>query len=1098
MAQIFKRSTGWKWTPDSDEINSPDGALLRADNTIPDEQGAIRARKGSETLYAGLAGPVHSLYTAQLQGNMFRVAGAGDSVYVNGEQMISDLEGVGDLGFVDDSYQVFFARGSAKKKYDGESLHNWGIVAPSTAPTLSAIDAITYSACSFDSTESPALVVNEADVLTSVFVPNYDESDPLGALSLTPNPGSGRASVQKNFAGNTDFLDFLGNRGGQTDLFDIRIWMEEPRKVDKITIMFGCSSGDDPFLDDYFYFDFNIRNTGTVDIKDAASNAAAAYGISNTRLNAVLQPQDITRVKSPADAGKVLRALGRFAGSRSRERADVSAASPAWGHLSVTRGQFNRVGGTPGRDWKTIRGFKVVYTALPGTTSKIYLDDAIWTGGGNRALTGSFQVGYRFARRFNDTNGAEVYTELSPMSPISRSIVLQQQTLEILIPAAVLSEKDPQVNQIWVYLYGGWLDTYYRVAVLPAAPGGGIQIDDLTNPNMLDDPGELAVMNSFAFSETTNESEETPDLQARIYKSELEALIENEIYEAGTVGPPDDIISVAGPWNKRIFVLTKEGWLYPSSQKCPSAFSLYQTIDLRLYGEPKWAVKTVQGIFVGMSKDIVRIAGSGDVDESNLLADLYPEPLNIANPPVDRSVTVDGNAIYYRSADGPMVLAGSSSQPVPFAGTSMLWKDIDRYQVEALDTVNGRFRYEMDDHNMYMVAPEGGDPVAYLYYQSEQPRIGDFVRLDTRTYRFVANDVTEDGHVLIGGSADDSWTNMVNAINDTEEDPEGNYQVASPHPHVTAEINTTLNVITFTAAGYTSKLHLACSSPFAKETEFETPAVSVWKFYGDEWRRFTYGENVIMSLHREYDGTLLGGSYQGNVLKLETGDVDSTLPIFIEILTPYTEGESPISRKDPADLQIHGKTGGAGTINLYTDGTEFPEIPIKTLDFNMINDGIYRADITDLGPFQKLQVEILGNMNALSLHAIGISCTYRPPHAMVVDLTELIPPNNADLAWITQVEFDVSADHDLYFDIYKQGVLHTRETVVVTPGIRDNYTVTIPRETKGRRLQMYLRTSQASGEGFLGFELYALRVRSGTTGNLTELDVSPTDGRSDE
>jgi hypothetical protein len=1105
MAMLFKRSTGWKWIPDSDEVNSVDGALLRADNTIPEELGSRRLRQGSETLYSGLAGPVHSMYTGQLQGNLHRITGAGDSVYVNGVEALVGLEGVGDLAFVDDSYQIFMARGTAKKKWDGETLHNWGIAAPPSKPTLGAIDAITYTACTFDSTETPALVINEADNLTPVFVPNFDNSNAIGALSLTPNAGSGRASVSKKWPSNQDFKDFLGNIGGQTDLFDIRIWLEEPRKVDKVTIMFGMSSGDDPFLDDYFYFDFNIRNTGTVDVKDAASNSAAAYGISNDRLNSVLTPQEITRVKSPADAGRVLRALGRFAGSRSRERADTAAASPAWGHLSVTRGQFNRVGGSPGRDWKTVRGFKIVYTAIPGTTSKIYLDDAIWTGGGNRALTGSFQVGYRYARRFDDLSGAEVYTELSPMSPISSSIVLQQQTLEVIIPAAVLAAKDAQVNQIWVYLYGGWLDTYYRVAVLPAAPGGGMTIDDLSDPNNLDEPAEWARLASYAFTETTNETDEVPDLRARIFKSELEALIENEIYEAGSVGPPDDIVGVAGPWNKRVFCLTKEGWLYPSSQKCPSSFSLYQTIDLRLYGEPKWVVKTTTGVFVGMSKDIVRIAGSGDNDEQNLLADLYPDPLNVANPPTDGAVSVDGNSVYYRAADGPMVFTGASAQPVPFSGTSMLWKGFDRHAVEALDTINGRFRYEMDDHTLYMLAPEGRHAEATIVYTNDLPRNGDVVVIDTRRYRFKA-ELESDGDVLIGLTADESWFNFVNAVNVVDEDdvvidPDGNYQVASAHPHVRASIVPGANTVTLTVSDDSqSRVYLFCSSPFAKESIFESPCVSVWKFYGDEWCRFTYGVNTVMSLFREFDGGLLGGTYEGNVLLLERGDIDTQAGISVEILTPYSEGDSPISRKDPADIQIHGTTGGApATLNLYTDDTLAPASPNMTLTYSLLRDNIYRANILDLGAFQRVQVEILGSMTQFSIHALGISCTYRPPHVMVLDLNDLIPGNNADLAWISEIEFDLQSDYNVYLDVYKLGELHTTEEIVVTPGIRDVYRVgPLPRETKGRRLGFVLRTSQANGEGFLGFEAYQVRVRSGTTGNYTELELGQTDGRSDQ
>lgn len=1095
MGIIFKKSSGWKWQPDSDEVNAAEDVLLRADNTIPDELGALRLRRGSRTIYSGLDGPVHSLYTAQLQGNMYRVTGALDSLYINGEKQLAGMAGVGDLAFADDAYQVFMARDTLKKKWDGETLNNWGIPAPDTAPTLSAIDAIKYTACNFDATD--LMTINEGASLTPVYVANYDASQPAGALSLQADAAKGRASMTKKWATNEDFLNFLGNIGGQTDLFDMRIWMEDPRKVDKITIMFGMSTGTDPFLDDYYYFDFNIRNTGTVNIKDAASNQAAAYGISNAQILSPLKPQDITRVKSPSDAGKVLQALGRFAGSRSRERADTSAASPAWGHLSVTRGQFNRVGGTPGRDWKTVRGFKVVYSILPGSTEKIYVDDAIWTGGGNRALTGSFQVGFRFARRLLDKHGAEVYTELSPMSPISKTIVLQQQTLEVIIPAAQLSNKDPQVNQIWVYMYGGWLDTYYRVAVLPALPPSGMTIDDISDPNNLDDPGEWARLSSYAFTYSTNTSHETPDLRARIFKSELETLIENEVFEAGSVGPPDNIVSIAGPWNKRVFALTEEGWLYPSSQRSPSSFSLYQTLDLRQYGEPMWVVKTTQGVFVGLSKDIVMIAGSGDVAPDNLTADLYPVPLNIANPPVDRSIAHDGNMIYYRSSDGLMQFAGSTAQPLPYAGTSTLWKGFERYGIPALDIVNGRFRYAMYQHNLFVLVPEGINPQAYLYYTNTVPQNGDKLILDTYTYRF-AQTVVHVGDVLIGADSDASWTNMTHAIMGTGGTPGVDYLVNNAHPYITAAINLGNNIITFSAPNATSKLYLFCSSPYAKVSRFETACTAVWKFYGDEWRRFTYGLNTISAIHRDYDGSLTAGTLEANVLELETGELDSNRDIYVEILTPYGDGGQPMSRKDPADLQVHAKTGGSlGTLNLYTDASEFPNQPTKTLQYATQHDGIYRLQIPDTGAFVKAQVEFLGNMSELSFHGFGVTYVPRPEHVVYLNLGTVMPEQGADVSWINQVELELISDYNVYLDIYKSGLLHSSQLITVNPGVRDVYTVQMPRDTKGRRLHLYLRSAHADGEGFVGFETYMVRIRHAATGNVTELYVGQGDQRSD-
>jgi hypothetical protein len=530
--------------------------------------------------------------------------------------------------------------------------------------------------------------------------------------------------VSKKFLTDTDFQDLAGSIGGPTDLFDVRAWLEDPRKVDKVTIMFGLGTGADPFVDDYYYFNFNIRNDGTADVKDTAAQGYAAYQTSNTKLLKALTTSEITALRTPEEAGAVLKRLsGHFTGPQTRERPDAQQNSPAWGHFSVTRGQFIRVGHTADRDWRTIRGFKIVYTAVPGSVEKIYLDDAVWTGGGDRALTGTFQVGYRFANRFLDTKGNEVYTELSPMSPISTPIVLKQQTMQITIPAASLSGADPQVDTVWVYLNGGWLDTFYRFVVLSSEQQTGMTIDELTNPSGSDfeDPAERVRLTSHGFTLAPGAGSGTDDLIFTIRKSELDALVENEVFEPGAVIPPENIIAIAGPQNKRIFALTSEGWIYPSTIKSPSAFSLYHTIDCRMYGTPYWIVKTGAGIYAGFSKDIIRIAGSGADNENHIIADLFALPMSVANPPVDSMVTVDGNTIIYRSADGPMLFNGASSSPIPFAGTSLLWKGDERHGVLPLNRSTGRFRVATDDHNLFMLMPEGPtvDPSAMWKLQSE-------------------------------------------------------------------------------------------------------------------------------------------------------------------------------------------------------------------------------------------------------------------------------------------------------------------------------------------------------------------------------------------
>ena len=199
MPTLFRKTSGWRWHPDSDAVNAPDGALLRAENTIPDATGARVLRRGSRNVFTGLNDlAVRNVRTALLQGQKKRFANAGGQIYREETGNFSSFgeafDGYGDVQMGDDSYQAFFARGSTKKKFDGTNFFNWGIDAPAFKPTLSAVNAITYEVASCDAAESPAFTIHEgggsvprtASTATSDFVADY-AATAEGALKLTPD-----------------------------------------------------------------------------------------------------------------------------------------------------------------------------------------------------------------------------------------------------------------------------------------------------------------------------------------------------------------------------------------------------------------------------------------------------------------------------------------------------------------------------------------------------------------------------------------------------------------------------------------------------------------------------------------------------------------------------------------------------------------------------------------------------------------------------------------------------------------------------------------------------------------------------------------------
>jgi len=168
-----------------------------------------------------------------------------------------------------------------------------------------------------------------------------------------------------------------------------------------------------------------------------------------------------------------------------------------------------------------------------------------------------------------------------------------------------------------------------------------------------------------------------------------------------------------------MFSLTRDGWLYPSLPESPSNYSVYHAMDLRKWGRSLWMKIGSGGLHVGMTADVIRIDGTGDESPDRAQIDLYPSPLSIANPPVDESVYGDGHTIIYRAADGLMTLAGPTSVAVSQDGMLLPWRGISRHGIDGLNTMTGRFRIAVDNHRLYMLAPEGditsGTRVIYRY-----------------------------------------------------------------------------------------------------------------------------------------------------------------------------------------------------------------------------------------------------------------------------------------------------------------------------------------------------------------------------------------------
>jgi len=966
VSNLFKK-IGLQWLPDADSVNAPDGALLRADNLVPDKIGALDLRRGSTPIYENLDGgtddSIHSLHTVELaNGTTYRVKGVGDKVYINGVSQ-GTFDGSGDTSIGDDSYQLFMARGTTKKKFDGTNWNNWGVAAPIAAPTLAAVTSVTKTVAAFDNSESPATTIPEGSGAIG------GEADAGGAANaatkLIPSGSTYRGVIQRLFTTDQDYFTISGVEGTETDLFDIYLKLDNPRDVESVKVIFGLdNSSTVPFTTDRFEFEFNLQKKTEIPIKDFESEGYSAYSQSVLSSLAEVRPQDVTGIRTPEQVKQILQGVGKTPSPTSAPPSDAGV----WGHLAVTRGQFKRVGSTATRGWDTVRGFKIIYTTRRGAVPAVTFADAIFVGGGARTLTGTYRCVIRAVRNFSQ------YYELSPPSAQSDPINLNHQTLQITIGGTILSSLDPQVDQLWVYLFGGWLDTYYRFAVVPSTVRGGMTIDELTTPagSDLNSADERARITTWG--DTMNVGDASSDLVLTLLKSEMDALTENERLEPYQMLPPDNIVGIAGPWKGRMFTLTSDGYVYPSTRRSPSSFNSIQVIDLTRYGNPLWIVRTGQGIYVGMEKDIVFLAGSGDDSEDLALMDLYPSPLNVGNPPIDACKWVDGNAITYRSADGLMILTGSSLQPIPMAGTSLLWRGVDRHGVSGLNITTGRFRAAVDDLMLYVLAPEG--------------------------------------------------------------------------------------------SGVTS-----------------TNVIYRYSTQAQQWSRLIYNEvGSFKSILKEPNGTLVAGDNAGNFWQLDVGEFDDESDVTVTLLTPITDGDQPLARKDAFDLQVHGYTANdTATLTLYKDGSDEN---FETFTYSIPTIGqVYRFNASDFGTFLKAQIQITGNFNRFILNHLNLTYRIRPQHAMYLDTGYINPSEPGDMTWLYEVEFDANAAEDVTMELYINDVLKSTSSITVTPNVRKPYFIPLARGTKGYRPRLVFYTDSANAAGAVGFECYNVRVRMSTSGN---------------
>jgi hypothetical protein len=323
------------------------------------------------------------MYTVELNdGTTYRGTGVDNTIYINGVQKDSNVDGSGDIAMGDDSYQMFFARGTTRKKWDGTNWNNWSIGKPTGKVTLAAATSVTSTIADFNNSESPAVTVVHGSATIGGAADQAGTANE--ATTVTPN-SEHISTLQRLWTSDQDFYDISGVDGSSTDLIDIYVKFAKPTEVDKVTLVFGVGdSSTIPFAEDKFTFTFNLKQGRAIPLKDAASEGYDAYAEAVIKSVDGVTPQDRTGIQSPAEVKAKIGKVGD-------DKSPVIGAptGDVWGHLTVSRGQFKRTGNDTSRGWDTVRGFRVTTHMVKGKSSGVSFSDCTVIGGGDRALTGT-------------------------------------------------------------------------------------------------------------------------------------------------------------------------------------------------------------------------------------------------------------------------------------------------------------------------------------------------------------------------------------------------------------------------------------------------------------------------------------------------------------------------------------------------------------------------------------------------------------------------------------------------------------------------------------------------------------------------------------
>ncbi len=516
--------------------------------------------------------------------------------------------------------------------------------------------------------------------------------------------------------------------------------------------------------------------------------------------------------------------------------------------------------------------------------------------------------------------------------------------------------------------------------------------------------------------------------------SDVELLLHNRPLDPTEKGPPDDILSIVGPWAGRLFLLT-ESFIHPSLPWNPSSYKRRHAYRIGdgATEQGLW-LAAAGGLYVGTTRDVGRLDGTWQQLPDGSL-EYAVRWLNVAHPPIDNSIAQVGNTLIYHSAQGYCILSGEGATLLR-GPLELLYEGQARYGVPPIDHSIGR-------HNAVLT----GDAFLYLAPHTDRRRIS-------------ANgfEITTDGI-------------------SNKQDRLRRATLGLPGPAVMA---TDVHKFQMAKQRWERQVYPTNLRSLCRSVEGELLAGDdsgyVWRLEAPE-QTSDNGTAIPIALYTaEFDNGAPAGRKRAHDLTLQTDTADTAVKAAL-----WFDGSAETSCSPDTAVMGDYKTAVQSRLSAIEWSALGPDELITMPD----KMRIATVGLTDPSviPFRRAQLRITGDVNEFKLRSWSLAYRELPQHRMRVD-TGYIPVGQNYRTFVRELRLCARTPVDLTVETYFDGTQVSSDTVTALAGTRI-YHIPLARGIQGRQLRVVVSTTAAATAEELGFECYWLEAKGRPAGNAT-------------